>query len=164
MKYLLALFLLFLSTCSFADEAFVGYGLGVSESAVNSKAETKMVYIGEREFLLNGIYWQNKLGFWGDGSGNPNRSSSFYGSSGLGLELDLQPLELHSGYGLAAISSPDEYLGGRFPQFQGEAGAMLRDKKGDGIGLTYTHISSAGLVTPNQGRDFVTLELSIKWY
>lgn len=143
---------------------FTNFGVGLADSAVNSRGETKMFDVGYREFLLNGIYWQNKIGYWGDGSGNPNRSSSLYGSSGLGMEVDLNPVEIHSGYGLAIISTPDAYLGGVLPQFQGEIGLMLRDHVGNGIGFTYSHISSAGLAKGgNVGRDFLTLELGVKW-
>jgi hypothetical protein len=54
-------------------------------------------------------------------------------------------------------------LGGAFPQFHGELYGGLRDSQGNGIGIKYNHFSSAGLVTPNQGRDFVLLELSVKY-
>lgn len=136
----------------------------MSESAIDSRTETKTFDVGYREFLFKGIYWQNKLGFWADDSGNPDRSSSLYGSSGIGMMVDLAPIELHVGSGLAIVSTPDIYLGGNFPQFQSEIGVTLRDKSGDGIGLTYSHISSAGILSPNQGRDFIALELSVKWW
>lgn len=162
MKFPCLLFLLF-STYASADEVFVNYGIGLGESAVNSMVETKMIDFGYRDFLYNGFYWQNTLGYYGDGSGNPQRKSSFYGSTGFGLEVDIHPVELHSGWALAAISTPDIYLGGNLPMFNGNLGVNIRDKHQNGIGLTYSHISSAGLVQPNQGRDFLTLELSFKW-
>jgi hypothetical protein len=166
MRYFLLLFSLFLYSYScFADsEQFIGFGVGLAESAVSSSGETKMFNVGEREFLYRGIYWENKLGYWGDGSGNPNRKSSLFGVSGVGMMVDLAPVELRAGTGLAIISTPDSYLGGRFPEFNENLGMTLRDKHGDGIGLTYSHFSSAGIVSPNIGRDFVTLELSIKWW
>jgi hypothetical protein len=167
MKYLLFLLIFILPISCFAqqnDEYFVGFGVGLAESAVSSAGETKMFNLGERKFLFQGIYWQNKLGYWGDGSGNPQRKSSLFVSSGIGMEVDLAPVELRAGTGLAIISTPDEYLGGRFPQFSEDLGITLRDKHGDGIGLTYSHFSSAGIVSPNIGRDFVTLELSVKWW
>lgn len=166
MRYFLLLFSLFLYSCScFADsEQFIGFGVGEGLSAKSSAGETKMFNIGEREFLIRGIYWENKLGYWGDGSGDPSRRSSLFGSSGFGMEVDLAPVEFRAGTGLAIISTPDSYLGGRFPQFNENLGMTLRDKHGDGIGLTYSHFSSAGFVTPNLGRDFLTLELSIKWF
>lgn len=155
--------LLLASNSALADEVYVNYGVGLAESAVNSVVETKMVDLGERHYLLGGLYWQNRVGFWGDGSGNPDRKSSFYGSSGLGVEADLNPVEIRSGWGLAVISTPDGYLGGSFPQFNGNLGVDLRDKSGAAIGLEYSHVSSAGVLSPNKGRDFLTIELSQKF-
>ena len=162
MKYLLLILISF-SNIALADTAFMNYGLGVAESAIHSKAETKVISLGYREEMWDGIYWQNRVGYWGDGSSGMGRKSSGYAASGLGLEVDLKPVELRSGWSLATITSPDVYLGGVFPQFSGDFSIGVRDSHGNGMAITYFHISSAGLVTPNMGRDFVTLELSQKW-
>lgn len=163
-RLLVLLALIFISLVlvshTYADDAFGSFGVGVANSAKNSKGETKVGNLGYREYVAEGIYLQYKGGFYGDGSGDPSRSSSFYASFGPGMLVDLRPVEMRAGYGLAAISAPDSYLGGRFPQFQGEAYFGFRDPKGNGIGLQYEHISSAGFVTPNMGRDFLVLQLS----
>jgi len=145
------------------EEAFLAYGVGVFNDAKYFTGQNKYFEAGYRSFLYNGIYWQYKGGYWGEGSPDQTRKSGFFASSGPGLEIDLQPLEVRSGYGIAMISTPDSQLGGVFPQFQGELYIGLRDSKGDGMGLEYNHISSAGIVTPNAGRDFVVLQLSQKW-
>lgn len=162
MKFILASLIL-LSTLAQADEAFVGFGVGVFNSALYHTGEVKVGQVGYRKDIFNGIYWQAKLGFFGDGSGDPTRNSSLYASTGPGLLIDLKPIEMRAGYGIAAISTPDSYLGGRFPQFQGEFYVGVRDHRGNGMGLQYEHISSAGLVTPNMGRDFLILQLSQQW-
>lgn len=159
----LALVLLFISSQSHAQEIFFGYGLGVSNSAKNTHTEVKVANVGYRGELYNGLYWQFKGGYWGEGSSDPTRKSSLYFSTGPGLLIDLNPIELRSGWGLAAISRPDSYLGGAFPQFNGEVYAGVRDRHGNGIGIKYEHISSAGLVQPNVGRDFMLMEISTKW-
>ncbi len=146
-----------------ADEAFVGYGLGVFNSADEWIGQVKVGEVGYRHFLFDGVYWQNKAGYWGEGSNDKTRRASAWVSSGVGMELDLQPFEMRSGYGLAAISHPDSQLGSRFPQFNGELYVGLRDKEGDGVGFQYEHISCASFCSPNQGRDFVILQLSQKW-
>ena len=161
-KHTIALLLLF-STTAHADESFFSFGVGVANSAKRSSGETKVANLGIRNEIYQGIYWQWKLGFYGDGSGDPTRKGSGYASVGPGMLIDLRPLELRAGYGIAAITTPDSYLGGCFPQFQGEFYIGIRDYRGNGIGAQYEHISSAGLVTPNQGRDFVVLQLSQQW-
>lgn len=162
MKKLLLLLAL-ISTQCFADEAFLGYGVGILGDASQYVGQNKFGELGYRSFLLDGIYWQFKGGFWGEGSADPTRNASFWVSSGPGLEIDLQPIEIRSGWGLAAITSPDSQLGARFPQFNGEVYLGLRDKKGDGVGVQYEHISCASFCTPNHGRDFLILQLSQKW-
>lgn len=151
------------STTSYADETFGAYGIGAFNSAKNARAEVKAINLGYRSEIYNGFYWQYKIGYWGEGSGDERRKSSFYISIGPGLTIDLKPIELRSGWGIGAISNPDNYLGGRFPQFNGELYAGLRDRKNNGIGIKYEHISSASLIQPNIGRDFILLELSQKW-
>ena len=159
----LGLILLIACTPTHADEAFVGYGIGIFNDASYNVGQMKVGDLGYRHFLFDGVYWQNKVGYWGEGSPDLSRSSSGFISSGLGLEMDLQPFELRSGYGLAAITSPDSQLGAVFPQFNGDLYAGFRDKKGDGIGLEYNHISCASFCSPNLGRDFIMIQLSQKW-
>lgn len=163
MKKILTVFAAAISLSAHADETFFSFGVGVANSAKHSSGETKVGNIGIRNEIYQGIYWQWKAGFYGDGSGDPTRKGSGYASVGPGMLIDLRPLELRAGYGIAAITTPDSYLGGRFPQFQGEIYIGLRDRRGNGIGVQYEHISSAGLVTPNQGRDFTVLQLSQQW-
>lgn len=159
-KYLL---ILLLTTQAFADEVFINYGLGVGPSAVNSMIETKTVDLGYRYYLLKSVYWQNKLGYWTDNSGNPARSSSLYGSSGLGLVVHEGFVEVRSGIGLAFVTATDSYLGGTFPNFNENLGIGIRDEDGAGCGIEYNHLSSAGIYNPNIGRDFVNLEFSLKF-
>lgn len=152
-----------LSLNSHSSEFGLSYGLGVSNSAKYSVAETKTADLAYRGFLIPGVYWQARTGFWGDGSRDPSRRSSYYASTGPGIEVDLKPLEVRSGWGLAYITTPDSYLGGHTPQFNGDLYVGLRDKNNMGLGMRYSHLSSAGLILPNKGRDFVTVEIGVKW-
>lgn len=162
LKYLLPLLLL--STPVLADEAFLGYGVGILHDADHYVGQNKYAELGYREFIYKGVYWQYKGGFWGEGSSDITRKAGFWVSSGPGFEVDVQPIEIRSGWGLAAISTPDSQLGAYFPQFNGELYLGLRDKQGDGAGVQYEHISCANFCSPNQGRDFIVLQLSLKWY
>jgi len=162
LKKLVALALLFSSTCQ-AGEVFLSYGVGIFGSADHFTGQVKMANIGYRTFIANGIYWQFKAGAWGDGSSEPDRHGSVYISTGPGMEIDLRPFEFRSGWSLATISTPDSYLGGRFPQFNGEAYWGVRDKNGNGAGVQYEHVSCLTFCSPNLGRDFGVLQLSHKW-
>lgn len=137
-------------------------GLGVFKSSEKSKVETKLLDIGYREYLIEGFYLQVKGGGWMDSSGNPNRSSSVFLATGLQFEVNLSPVEIRTGFNLAGISNTDDYLGGHL-QFNEELYIGLRDKIGNGIGLEYSHFSSGGLEMPNQGRDFIILQMSQRW-
>lgn len=151
-----------LTSFAHADEAFVGMGLGAFNTAKGGPGSVKLGQVGHRLDLIEGFYWQNKVGAWGQGANDYGMKSSAYGSSGLGFRVDLTPVEFRAGYGVGLISNPDSYLGGNF-QFNGETYLGLRDRKGNGFGLKYEHISSAGIEMPNQGRDFFVLELSQRW-
>jgi hypothetical protein len=165
MRFFLAAVLLLVSSTALAEpseEAFYGFGLGMFNSAIKSPAEVKVVNVGYRSHIISGIYWQFKGGVWGDSGGN-GRKGGGYLSSGPGLTVDLKPFEIRSGWGLAAISHPDAYLGGHIPQFNGELYLGVRDRKGNGVGFQLEHISSAGIFEPNKGRDFLILVLSQMW-
>lgn len=144
------------------DEIYLGYGLGIGESAVHSFPETKVLDVGYRQQIISTFYWNYEAGGWIDSSGDPTRSSSFFVSTGPGLELWLKPFEIRNSWGIAIISNPDSYLGAAFPQFHGELYLGVRDSSGSGIGIKYNHFSSAGVSNPNIGRDFMLLELSQK--
>lgn len=146
-----------------ADELFAGYGLGIFRGADSFFGQTKYADLGYRDFLWNGIYWQSKLGYIGEGSPDLTRKSGGWGSTGFGLESDLNPVELRGGAALAFITTPDSQLGAVFPQFNEDISIGFRDKTNNGIALQYNHISCATFCSPNLGRDFVVLELSIKF-
>jgi hypothetical protein len=158
MRKLISL-LLFVAMPTMANDAFIGYGVGVFHSAEYSRAETKVINLGYRQHITGPWSLQYKVGYWGDGSGQANRTASGYASVGPIFNINFDPLYLYTGWGIGAISNPDGYLGGRLPQFNGTVGFLVRDKQGAGIGASYEHISSAGFVMPNVGRDFVTLNI-----
>lgn len=141
-----------------ADEVFLGYGMGV----VNS-TDSRDVNLGFRKDLSDGFFWQFKGGLWVDNSGDPTRSNSGFVSSGPGFLVDFNPIEIRTSVGLAAITSPDSILGGPFPQFNEDLYVGVRDKRGNGVGFVYEHISSAGIEQPNYGRDFIELQWSKRW-
>jgi hypothetical protein len=153
--------LLMLSSPAKADsELAFSYGIGVFHSADEYLGQNKIISVAYRDYLIGGFYWQYKLGFWGEGSGHPDRNASGYGSTGPGVRVSILPFEFRTGWSLAAITSPDAMLGARFPQFNGEVYLGIRDKHGTGAGLQYEHVSCATFCSPNQGRDFGFLGVS----
>lgn len=161
MKFMIFI-LMTMTLNAFADEYFLGYGLGMFNSADHSPAQVKTLNLGCRSYFAPGFYTSYKGGFWIDNSPVSDRNGSIYASLGLGMKVEIQYIEMRAGWGLGAISSKDSYLGGNFPQFNGEIYFGFRDFTGHGIGLQYEHISSAGIVMPNKGRDFLLLQLSMK--
>ena len=158
------LLLLFTASRSHAQEVFLDYGLGVFGSAKESPAEIKTIGLGYRGEFYNGFYWQLKTEYWVGGPSDLGRNGGFYIATGPTVLVDLKPVEVRLGAGFGAISNPDDYLGGSFPQFNEELYFGVRDKYGKGVGLRLEHVSSAGIYQPNRGREFVTLEISTKWH
>lgn len=156
MKSILALLLL--TQSAVADTAFYSFGAGVIDTI-----STKIGNIGYRRDLIDGIFLQGKIGAWIDASGLPGKTGSIYASTGPGILVNLRPIEIRNSWSLAAITSPDSQLGGIFPQFNGELYIGVRDRKGNGIGIQFEHVSSAGILNPNLGRDFLVIQVSQSW-
>lgn len=159
-RFVVTLFVLLTATKALSDEISIAYGLGEAESAVSSAAETKVFEISYRKSIAHAFYWAFEVGGWLDSSGDPNRSSSTFFSTSPGYIVDIGHFEIRNSYGISYVTSPDEYLGGSFPQFHGEVYVGIRDDAGCGFGVKYNHFSSAGIFTPNIGRDFAMLELN----
>jgi hypothetical protein len=158
---LLGLLLLVSTPALAGDEAFLSYGVGIFNSADQYLGQNKIISVGYRQQVIGGFYLQSKLGFWGEGSGHADRKASFYASYGIGVKVNLAPIEIRTGWSLAFITHPDSQLGARFPQFNGDIYAGVRDKYGMGIGVRiYEHLSCASFCSPNQGRDFGSIEVS----
>ena len=63
--------------------------------------------------------------------------------------------------GPCVISSTDILLGGHY-QFCSDLALGVRDKE-TFVSAGYMHISSAGLSRPNKGRDFIILEMGVRF-
>lgn len=160
---LLGLAMIMASSETHAQEIFFGYGIGAFGSAKYSTTEVKTIDLGYRMEIYNGLYWQFKSGDWIDTSNDRNRRGSLFLFTGPSLLIDLAPVEIRTGLSIGAIETTDSYLGGHFPQFNEDLYFGVRDRHGNGIGVKYEHISSAGIFQPNEGRDFVILEVSQRW-
>jgi hypothetical protein len=138
---------------------FFRYGVGIFHSADYSSTAVKSFstgYIGE---VLGPIIYQGELGYFGDSSGH-DRNGSGFGNVGLGVEANPGVFILRSTWAVGAITSPDAMLGGPF-QFNHDFLFGVKGDNGAIIGLDLKHISSAGLESPNLGRDFLLLHVEL---
>lgn len=112
--------------------------------------------VGVQEDLWFALKDRFTVGGWVDSSSG--KSSSFLGSTQLGFEVDNGGVLASIFSGPAMISNPDSLLGGYF-QFMTDVHFGIQDKQSNYFGIMYRHISSAGIETPNIGRDIIGLEL-----
>lgn len=138
---------------------YMSFMAGFGKSGEHSLSETKFLNVGHRETILSGLVYQYEVGVWADNAGN-GRKSSGYAATQFGLEAN-SSLCARIMIGPAVITTPDTYLGGNFPLFTEDFFFGVHDQNGNNVGAKYKHISSAGVVMPNIGRDFMGLEASI---
>lgn len=161
--------LLLLSPESDADDKVALYSLpssslyataavGVFNSGKQSTAESKYLGLGYRDALGYGLTYQYEVGGWTD-IAKHGRKGSAYGTAQIGVEADAG-ITIRAMVGPALISTPDAYLGGTF-QFNEDFYAGIRGANGNTAGFKYKHISNAGIMQPNVGRDFAGLEVGI---
>lgn len=91
----------------------------------------------------------------------PERRDSGYGylAYGYRVELPWGPF-VEASFGPGFITHTDSRLGSRFQLFHGLVLGIMRD--GYGFGISGLHISNAGLIRPNRGRDFLGFNFLIR--
>lgn len=110
--------------------------------------------------LILGAYSSNEFGFWVDN--RPGMNTSAFIKSQVGIQPgNTEGLFGKVFIGPAIITSTDAALGGHI-QFSEDIGLGVRDKD-TMMSITYSHFSSAGLSSPNHGKDFLTFELGFIW-
>jgi hypothetical protein len=144
---------------AFAEE---GYFLKYIVSAKGNPSSQKGVALGHQDdFSIFQTRYEG--GFWIDNTEKQGAKSSAYISGLLGVEPSAGSVYVNLFQGIAAISCPDEVLGGPL-QFVEEVGIGIRDQeKKVAVGLFYKHFSSAGIFMPNLGRDFIGVQVMIPW-
>lgn len=150
-------FIVIMLPCRSLADSFLKYGTGV----INSK-ESKMISTGFRNNLFDSLVYQYEGGIWLDYA-EKGRKSSFFFDASAGIEATAGELVLRSTHGIAFISTPDVNIGGYLPNFNHDLYIGIRGKNGNSIGLNYKHISNLGLMPPNIGRDFVSIDLGVPW-
>jgi hypothetical protein len=158
MKYLV-IALLLLSTPAYSqdDQYVLDGGIGVFNSGKKSLSETKMLTIGKQEDLWGPLKSRGVVGGWLDNSGGGKTNSALVAGQ-IGFEVNRDGLVGGVFSGPCLISSPDVLLGGNF-QFMDDLHLGIQDNENNYFGVMYRHLSSAGLSTPNIGRDIIAIEL-----
>jgi hypothetical protein len=143
------------------DGTYLKYGIGIFHSADYGTAETKTFALGYKDGLVGPLVQQREVGLWVDPAGH-GRSSSGYANYSVGAEATPGYLVASAMWGVAAITTPDSMLGGWF-QFKNDTFLGVKDDRGNTFGLNYTHVSSAGIESPNMGRDMLSVKVGIPW-
>ena len=91
----------------------------------------------------------------------PQYKSSVNVSGSIGIKVAPESMYYEALWGLTYLGKTDSMLGGHFPQFKGTLGVGVEDEDGF-IGVQYQHISSAGIHTPNRGRDLLGIKIGVK--
>lgn len=156
MKYLFML--MFLSSWAQADQFVTDVGLGAFGSKGDTPVQDKFAKVGIQEDVWFPLKQRFNLGGWSDLRGNGYDSSAFLGYQ-LGFEVTNQVFQMSVWSGPSVITNPDSALGGPL-QFNETVFFGIVDKDKNAIGIAYNHLSSAGIYDPNQGRDYIGMEIS----
>jgi len=154
----ITLFLLLFATCAYAeDQTILNVGVGNFNAAQGNTPDTKMLSIGMQEDVWDALKMRGTVGGWLDSSGNGQTGSGFVAVQ-LGWEVVSGGMVASIFSGPGIISSPDTVLGGPF-QFVSDLHLGIKDRNSNYIGAFYRHISSAGIETPNIGREAFGVEI-----
>ena len=154
--------LLCVSEVSFASpnrEISLKYGVISDAGQIVAFPSTKLFILGARDDL--GLFTQQlELGFISDP--NPGQTSSAFTIYSVGLETKTEPFFAYYLLGGGLFTGTDNKLSSFF-NFSHDMGIGFKDKRGVAVDLSYRHMSNAGLVPPNYGRNFIVLRLSLPW-
>jgi hypothetical protein len=142
------------------DDVSIKGGAGIINNVLDGQAK----YFGVRnEFpALASLTQVWELGGYVDNAKQYGRKSSLVGKYQIGVTPGPNVGVYTKAFlGPCLISTTDAYLGGHF-QFCEDFGLGVRDMY-TFAGLNYGHISSAGLESPNKGRDWVTMEMGVRF-
>lgn len=127
------------------------YRMGFGLSNTKDSALYSLGY--ERNFKHSIFQYKFDVGAWT--TTRPGRASSPYGAFLLGPKFgDDTGFNLRTMAGISIIGLTDEMLGSNF-QFTEEAIISYQT-----VGIGYKHVSNAGIVKPNLGRDYLYIHFT----
>lgn len=141
-----------------ADDYSVRFGPGIANSKLTGATKAfGFRREAEMDWGLNNAF---ELGGYTDSRANHSAAGLF--KTQLGVKPGMQEGIYGKAFtGPCLISTTDSALGGHF-QFCEDIGIGLRDTK-TFMGIAYQHISSAGIESPNLGRDNILFEAGVRF-
>lgn len=156
MKYLL---LLLISSTAIAGPT-LKIGGCIDEDQVISLFNNKFAAIGYQNHIKNTIFdYQIEGGYFADATKGILQQTLFAGPS-IGLSIENSGHYTKVFFGPSIVSHTDERLSIPF-EFNADFEFGFQDSRGVGMGIGFKHMSSAGLGSPNLGRDFLYLQISL---
>lgn len=146
--------------CTAVAHADPVLSVGIGKGALyhNGTAFERSVVLGYQHNIAKEFFVRPEAGYFLDISGSGK--SSLWGAALLGVSAkSTTGPELHVGFGPGYLQNPDNILGGHF-QFSLEGGIGISGSH-TYLGLVWKHLSSAGINMPNQGRDFIMVQLRV---
>jgi len=143
--------------CNAYEGTFFKYGVGLNEDIKTVKTFT----LGYQAPLFAIFDYQLEGGMFNDSKqtqgliafSNVSIGVSTFTTSGIYAKIFFGP---------ALISQTDTRLSSIF-EFNHDLEFGFVDKKGLSIGVNYKHMSNAGIVLPNYGRDLLLLKIQFPW-
>lgn len=154
-----AIIIFFVPKCASADTASFRYGLGIIGQPTSQVKNFGLRY--EEDSGLYDIHLAVEGGIWTDTGSAQGRNGAIYGQYQVGIRPSSENIYAKAYWGIAGLSGTDSQLGGVI-QFGQDLGVGFQGK-GSFVGLQYKHISSAGVFSPNKGRDFVGAEMGVRF-
>ncbi len=155
---LLVILLALLTTPALADGGTylkVGVGLNSDPSSVRT------LFVGYQRPLTQLLFYQLELGALKD-------NHDAYGirvltSASIGVStVSSSGIYIKVFFGPSFLSHPDDRLSGHF-QFNNDFELGIKGTNDISIGLNYKHISNAGIVMPNLGRDLLLIKIQLPY-
>jgi hypothetical protein len=145
-----------------ADSLGIKYGLGIIDGGPTTQVKTGAVRYEEESLEVYPLVLAAEVGLWTDTGKARGREGSAYTAWQVGLRPHSEHVYVKSFVGVCGITHRDSQLGGFFPEFKEDFGLGFQDRDSF-VGLDLGHISSAGIWSPNKGRDLVTVEVGVRF-
>jgi hypothetical protein len=160
MKRLVALLLIFaINVCEAQELIYANWGVGYND--VKGSIDDKIKYAEVGEHIQYRIL-DTKLGVGGWSDVNSGYRDAVFANYLVGVETRMkQGLYFSYMLGPAVISETDPKLGSNI-QCSHEFEIGYRDTRGEKVKIDIRHFSNAGVVRPNEGRNFIGLGLEFK--
>ncbi len=152
--------LFYLTSHADAGDYAFKYGMGLNDQ--KPTGSIKLFSLREESYEVGPIYSAKEVGLWVDRISS-DRNGACFGKYQMGVKPGARNRGIYAKafWGVELQSSTDSQLGGII-QFSQDAGLGIKDQDSF-LEAGYTHISSAGIWSPNIGRDFITLSLGVSF-